>query len=327
MIVEEAPAVEPEPEPDSNSELGVGVVPWLVSARSEGGLRAQAGGLLSHFEGARAVDPVNVGWSLLTGRAGLEHRAVVLGDERQGSMEGLEALAQGRPAANVVCGAVGGGDGRVVLVFPGQGSQWMGMGVELLDSSPVFAARRGAARFAECGRALAPFVDWSQVEALRGVEGAPSLDRVDVVQPVSWAVMVAVALPLVEIEARLARWDGRMSVAAVNGPSSVVVAGDPGALEELVARCVAEGVTARMIPVDYASHTSQVGLIRDDLVEVLAGLKPGAAQVPFFFTVEGRRLDAGELDGGYWYRNLRETVRFEEAIRALAADGFGCLWR
>ncbi len=129
---------------------------------------------------------------------------------------------------------------------------------------------------------MAPFVDWSQVEALRGVEGAPSLDRVEVVQPVSWAVMVAVALPLVEIEARLARWDGRMSVAAVNGPSSVVVAGDPGALEELVARCVAEGVTARMIPVDYASHTSQVGLIRDDLVEVLAGLKPGAAQVPFF---------------------------------------------
>ncbi|WP_158709775.1 acyltransferase domain-containing protein, partial [Streptomyces sp. NRRL S-15] len=76
----------------------------------------------------------------------------------------------------------------VVFVFPGQGSQWVGMAVGLLDSSGVFAER-----FGECAAALAPFVEWVPVDVLRGCEGAPSLDRVDVVQPMLWAVMVSLA--------------------------------------------------------------------------------------------------------------------------------------
>ncbi|MBW1600500.1 acyltransferase domain-containing protein, partial [Streptomyces sp. JJ38] len=75
-----------------------------------------------------------------------------------------------------------------VFVFPGQGAQWAGMAVELLDASPVFAER-----LAECGRALSLCVDWSLDEVLRGVPGAPSLERVDVVQPALWAVMVSLA--------------------------------------------------------------------------------------------------------------------------------------
>ncbi|MCE4949069.1 acyltransferase domain-containing protein, partial [Streptomyces albulus] len=78
--------------------------------------------------------------------------------------------------------------GRTVFVFPGQGSQWVGMGAQLLDESRVFAER-----VAECEVALGEFVEWSLVEVLRGVAGAPSLDRVDVVQPVSFAVMVGLA--------------------------------------------------------------------------------------------------------------------------------------
>jgi acyl transferase domain-containing protein/NADP-dependent 3-hydroxy acid dehydrogenase YdfG/acyl carrier protein len=82
----------------------------------------------------------------------------------------------------------GGGGGRVVFVFPGQGSQWVGMGRELAALSPVFAAR-----LAECGSALAPYVDWSLDDVLAGREDAPGFDRVDVVQPVLWAVMVSLA--------------------------------------------------------------------------------------------------------------------------------------
>ncbi|OSC55193.1 hypothetical protein B5181_36410, partial [Streptomyces sp. 4F] len=71
-------------------------------------------------------------------------------------------------------------------VFPGQGSQWAGMATELLATSPVFASR-----VAECAAALEPFVDWSLPDVLNGVEGAASLERVDVVQPALWAVMVS----------------------------------------------------------------------------------------------------------------------------------------
>src|SRR5581483_1574271 len=126
----------------------------------------------------------DVGWSL-AGRSRFEHRAVVLGADRQELLRGLTELADGLPGASVVQGHAAPA-GKTVFVFPGQGSQWLGMGVELLDSAPVFAGQINA-----CAEAFAEFVDWSLVDVLRGAPGAPGLDRVDVVQPVLFAVMVS----------------------------------------------------------------------------------------------------------------------------------------
>lgn len=78
--------------------------------------------------------------------------------------------------------------GGTVLVFPGQGTQWAYMGRDLLGTEPAFAAR-----MAECERALAPHFDWTLSDVIAGAPGAPGLDRVDVVQPVSWAVLVSLA--------------------------------------------------------------------------------------------------------------------------------------
>ncbi|WP_234336631.1 MULTISPECIES: type I polyketide synthase, partial [Streptomyces] len=156
------------------------VVPWVLSARDGEALREQAAALLGSVD---AADPVGVGWSLVTTRARFEHRAVVVG----GYESGLSALAAGEPAGGVVSGVVG-PVGRTVFVFPGQGAQWAGMAVGLLESSPVFAER-----MRECEVALSAFVDWSLLGVLRGDAGVPSLERVDVVQPVSFAVMVSLA--------------------------------------------------------------------------------------------------------------------------------------
>ncbi|CAM5355902.1 SDR family NAD(P)-dependent oxidoreductase [Streptomyces tanashiensis] len=91
----------------------------------------------------------------------------------------------------------------------------------------------------------------------------------------------------------------------------MVVAGEPKALDELIAACEADGIRARRIPVDYASHTSHVERIEEELARVLAEVRPQGFAVPFFSTVEADWLDTQALDAGYWYRNLRRTVRFE----------------
>ncbi|WP_432015777.1 acyltransferase domain-containing protein, partial [Streptomyces cucumeris] len=314
VILEQAPLPVPEEDPAGDVVSPV-VVPWVVSAKSAGALQAQAERLVSFLAERPELAAADVASSLVTGRSVFEQRAVVLGD----LAGGLEALAEGREVAGVVRGSAGGSDGRAVFVFPGQGSQWLGMAAELLASSPVFAGRIG-----ECAAALAPFVDWSLTDVLRDVDSESWLDEVDVVQPVLWAVMVSLAevwrsygvepaavighsqgeiaaacvagalslqdaakvvalrskairalsgrggmvsvsLDVEAVQERLTAWDGRLAVAAVNGPAMVVVSGDADALDELLAACEVDGVRARRIAVDYASHCSHVEEIEDVL--------------------------------------------------------------
>ncbi|WP_344599071.1 SDR family NAD(P)-dependent oxidoreductase, partial [Streptomyces violaceusniger] len=125
------------------------------------------------------------------------------------------------------------------------------------------------------------------------------------------------------VRERIAAWDGRISVAAVNGPGSIVVSGDPEALRELQAECEAEGVRAKLIPVDYASHSAHVEALREELFDLLAPIRPRTSDITFHSTVTGTPLDTAGLDAGYWYTNLRETVELESAVRALSAAGFG----
>ncbi|MYX44010.1 acyltransferase domain-containing protein, partial [Streptomyces sp. SID89] len=128
---------------------------------------------------------VAVAQTLSRARSAFTERAVVVGGEGGELSLGLRALAEGVPSPFVVTGSAD-VEGGTVFVFPGQGHQWAGMGARLLESEPVFA---GA--LAECVRALSAYVEWDLLEVLRQVEGAPGFDRVDVVQPASFAVMVA----------------------------------------------------------------------------------------------------------------------------------------
>ncbi|TVS85676.1 type I polyketide synthase [Mycobacterium helveticum] len=183
VIVEEAPA-----EPDSPAARRADApLPWVLSARSAEALTNQAARLLAHLSADADLTAVDVGWSLVSTRSLFEHRAVLAGSDRGRLMNGLAGLAAGAPGAGVVVGRAR-PVGRTVFVFPGQGSQWVGMGAQLLDSSRVFAEH-----ITRCDKALGEHVQWSLTDVLRGAPGAPGLDRVDVVQPALWAVMVSLA--------------------------------------------------------------------------------------------------------------------------------------
>ncbi|MBI0292991.1 acyltransferase domain-containing protein [Streptomyces sp. PRKS01-29] len=377
-----------EPEPDGSETgaprpLASSVVPWLISGKGEAALRAQAERLYAHLtvgspvegDDPTAASVADIGYTLAVSRSAFEHRAAVIGEDRESLLRGLRAVAQGEVAQGVVSGRAAKAH-RAAFVFPGQGAQWVGMAVGLLESSPVFAEA-----IAECESALSAHVDWSLTDVLRGVDGAPGFDRADVVQPALFAVMVSLAelwrsvgvepdavmghsqgevaaacvagalsledaakvvalrsqaiarglagrggmvsvgLPVDQVKDRIAAWDGAISVAAVDGPGSVVVSGDPGALDEMVARLEGEEIGVRRVPVDYASHSAHVEEIREELLKALVDIEPRSSTVPFYSTVSGDVVDTAGLDAEYWYHNLRETVELEATTRRLLDAG------
>ncbi|MGW3789513.1 type I polyketide synthase, partial [Micromonospora chokoriensis] len=367
VVMTAAPPSSEAPQPEPERERL-----WVLSGRSGPALRAQAGRLRDHLRAAVGADLATVGRTLAVGRTHFTHRAAIAAAPGE-LTAALDAVADGLPAANVSYGRAPSRP-RTVFVFPGQGSQWAGMAGELLESSSLF--REAIAR---CAEALLPHTGWSLLDVLRDQPGAPSLERVDVVQPALFAMMIAladswrghgvrpdavvghsqgeiaaayvagaltladaarivalrsraistiagtggmvsVALPAAAVEARLGDYEGAY-VAAVNSPGTTVVAGDAAALERLMAACTADGVRARRIDVDYASHTPHVDPLRDTLLEQLADVTPTVGHTPFHSTVTGQVLDGTELGAGYWFENLRSPVRLHESVTALLDDG------
>ncbi|MFF1374653.1 SDR family NAD(P)-dependent oxidoreductase [Streptomyces sp. NPDC058308] len=219
LILEEAPEEAAREAPACLADASPGgVVPWVVSGRGGDVLREQARRLGEFVAGGAQVRPAEVGWSLVTTRSVFEHRAVVVGRDGDALLGGLRSLAAGEVSVDVVSGVAGSAGAGPVLVFPGQGSQWAGMGAQLLDESAVFASR-----IAECEQALSAYVDWSLVDVLRG-DGS-ELSRVEVVQPVLWAVMVSLAAVWADYgitpAAVVGHSQGEMAAACVAGALSL----------------------------------------------------------------------------------------------------------
>ncbi|MFE7183197.1 type I polyketide synthase [Streptomyces erythrochromogenes] len=374
VILEEAPPQEWADDDGPDPGVVGGLVPWVLSGKSEAAVARQARKLRDFAAADPELDVADAAWSLVSGRTRFEYGAVVLGCDRDELLSGLAALGDGEESAATVTG-VAGQLGGTVFMFPGQGSQWVGMGRQLYDTFPVFAQSLDA-----CAGALAEWVDWSLLDVVRGTAGAPTLDRVDVVQPALFSVMVSMAAlwrswgvepaavvghsqgeiaaayvcgalslrdatrvvalrskALVDlvghggmasvaesadlVEACLAPWKDRVGVAVVNGPSSVVVSGEPDALDEFVEKMKAEGVQAKRISVDYASHSHHVTRVRDQVVGPLSEVRPRTSTVPFCSTLYGEVIDTARLNADYWYDNLREKVLFEPSVRRLAAGG------
>ncbi|HET9890926.1 MAG TPA: acyltransferase domain-containing protein, partial [Mycobacterium sp.] len=134
--------------------------------------------------------------------------------------------------------------------------------------------------------------------------------------------MVSLACSLPRAEQLIAGWGERLNIATVNGVAAVVVSGEVEALAELMQRCEADGIRARKIDVDYASHSAQVDAIREPLADALHGIEPRSSAVAFFSTVTGEPMDAAGLDADYWFQSIRRTVQFERAVRSACDAGY-----
>ncbi|MRH91234.1 SDR family NAD(P)-dependent oxidoreductase [Nocardia sp. SYP-A9097] len=373
VIIEEPPVFAAAPV--VSTPVSAVPVPWVLSAHSPAALRGQAVALASFLRSRPDPAASDIARTLLESRATLSDRAVVLGADDAELRAGLDALAAGDHLPEHVVRAAADVSGKTVFVFPGQGGQWLGMATELFRTAPVFARR-----LEECATALEQYVDWSPLAVLLG-DAAVDNDRVDIVQPALWAVMVALAelwrangvrpaavvghsqgeiaaavvaralsvqdgarvvalrskaiavrsvpgaMAAVSLSAEAATelvrdWDGQVSVGVVNSPTSVVLSGAVAAVEEILTKLDADGVRNRRVAVDYASHSAGVDVLRTELDEVLAPLRPATPEIPMLSTVTAEWIEGPALTGTYWFENLRGTVRFEEVTRELAAQGY-----
>ncbi|MEY9911166.1 acyl transferase domain-containing protein/thioesterase domain-containing protein/acyl carrier protein [Catenulispora sp. MAP12-49] len=371
VILEQPPALLSKPQPTPvSAPFEPSAVPWLLSAKTAEGLREQAVRLAAHATRHPELEPADIAWSLATTRTHFTHRAVVIGHDRESLLGATATLAEGTPGPSIVTGIARSG-GKTVFVFPGQGSQWVGMGQDLLQSSPVFADR-----ISECDQVLSKYCDWSLLDVLRGNAGAPPLERIDVLQPTLFAVMVALAdlwqasgihpdavvghsqgeiaaahiagalslddaTRVVALRAQalqqlsghggmasislstdatrelIAPWDGKLSIAALNGPATTVISGNTEALDQVLTHCETSSIHARRINVDYASHSSHVETIQEQILKTLAPITPRKAEIPWYSTLHSAWMTGTEADTTYWYDNLRHPVAFHPAIRTL----------
>ncbi|MEU9144368.1 type I polyketide synthase [Streptomyces sp. NPDC048349] len=217
VVLEEAPAEQPA---EPAAELPTGPLPVVVSGRDEAALREQAGRWADWLSGRTEVPLADVAVTAARHRSHFESRASVVAADTEGLVEALRALAGGDAHDAVVTGSAA-RRGKVVFVYPGQGSQWVGMGRELLAENGVFAETVDA-----CDAALRPFTGWSVREVLAGEEGDhPPFDRVDVVQPALFAMGVGLSAVWrslgVEPSAVVGHSQGEVVAAVVSGALSL----------------------------------------------------------------------------------------------------------
>ncbi|WP_369214871.1 type I polyketide synthase [Streptomyces flavofungini] len=371
IIVEQAPAAEPQ----ASAEDTAPVVPWLLSARDQDALRAQARRLHQHLTAGGATAsgdtvtrprPLDVAYSLATTRTAFEHRVAVTGSDREGLLAALGAVARGEEPGTAA------GEGLLALLFPGQGSQRLGMGRDLYERFPVFA---------EAFDAVCAGLDEHLEQPLRAVmwgDDEAALNATAYAQAALFALGVALhrltaswgitpdlvaghsigevvaahvagvfsladACALVAARGRLMQAlpeggamaavqateeevlphlsDG-VSIAAVNGPASVVVSGTAEDVERVTGVLRELGRRTTALRVSHAFHSPLMEPMLEEFRAVVAGLSPQPPGLPVVSNLTGAVAGADELcSAAYWVRHVREAVRFADGVRALHEAG------
>ena len=312
------------------------------------------------------LSPQSLAYSAACRRTHLDYRFAAVGASKKDLIEQLKRAATQQATAISQ-------PPRIAFVFPGQGSQWAGMW-RTIKHFDVCAETINA-----CQAAFAQYIDWSLLEMLSQPADAEYWERIDIVQPMLFAIEIALAAlwrswgiepdavvghsmgevaafyvsgalsledaaRIICLRSKLMRrrsGEGEMamlelslkeaqewiipypdvSIAVCNSPSSIVVSGAQAGIEKLLSRANKQGLFARRVKVDVASHSPQMEELRDELLKALEALNFQKNEIELFSTVDATWLETHQCDATYWYRNLREPVQFMGAVRAIIEKG------
>ncbi|ESQ02134.1 FscE [Streptomyces sp. PVA_94-07] len=357
-IIEQAPAPEPA-EPGAALLPGPTptVVPWPVSAKSEEALDGQIAAVTA-LDGAA---PLDVGHSLATGRARFDHRAVLLARPGTTPWEAARGRAAVRSLALLFSGqgSQRAGMGRELydrfpvfaealdavlarldtgltpslreVLFAEEGSET----AALLDTTgytqpALFAVEVALYRLVESWGVRPGHVAGHSVGEIAAahVAGVFSLEdacrlvaaRARLMQELpTGGAMVAVRATEAEVVPRLTEG---LSLAAVNGPDSVVIAGTEDEALALAEAFAAEGRKTQRLPVSHAFHSPLMEPMLDAFRQVAESLEYAEPRIPVVSDVTGALAEPGQLTrAAYWVEHVRATVRFADGVRALAGAG------
>ncbi|HUK10491.1 MAG TPA: SDR family NAD(P)-dependent oxidoreductase [Stellaceae bacterium] len=348
--------------------------PLFLSARSGGALKemAQAYAQLLRSPDAPPLGVICSATALR--RSHHAFRIATFGADAEEVASRLEAFAGEQPTLMLAESEARYQESRLAFVFSGNGSQWVGMGRDLLAQEPVFA------EFArQIDAMLRPLVGWSLLEVLQS-DQSDLYDKTEIAQPALFAMQVGIvellrrrgitaeamvghsvgeiaaayasgalsleqacrviacrsqaqgrtagagtmaAVGLGENQAReaIAAFDGALTLATINSPNSVTLAGEQSALEALRRMLKPRGVYCRLLGLDYAFHSAAMDSIRHEILDGLADLKPHPGAHRFISGVTGVDQDGAGLDAAYWWDNIRKPVQFAKAIQHLAGSG------
>ncbi len=351
VIIEEPPPVEAPP---ASGTTSLPSVPWVLSGKTGAALTAQAARLADFVAATPEVSVADVGWSLATTRAGLDERAVVLGTDRAELLAGVEALARGE--GNAVRGTVSAG--RLAVLFTGQGSQRVGMGADLRERFPVFAAA-----FDEvCGHLpfALPLDDEDALNQTGYTQAALFAVEVALFRLVeSWGIRpdflaghsigelaaahVAGVWSLADA-CRVVAARGQLMQALPTGGAMLSVRATEAEIVPLLSERVAIaaingprsivvsgdadaieeladtcGYKVKRLTVSHAFHSPRMEPMLEEFRAVLESVTFNDPAIPVVSNLTGKVVTATDPD--YWVRHVREAVRFADGIAELRAQG------
>ena len=381
VVLEEAPSVEPSGASRPYQLL-------LLSAKTPTALATASANLAAYLSAHPEVNLADVAYTLQVGRRTFEQRQMLLCRDCDEAVTALKA----RDAGSVLTQAEELQDQPVAFLFPGQGTQYVGMARDLYTAEPTFCET-----IDRCAELLIPHlgldlrdllypdlkiedrrwrIEDTESSILNPLSSILDLDQTWLAQPalfvveyalarlwMVWGVrpqalighsvgeyvaaclagvfslndalalvaargrlmqqlpvgaMLAVSLPEQQVQTLL---DGRISLAAVNGPSLCVVAGVPDAVAALEQRLAERGVACRLLHTSHAFHSTMMDPIVESFVEMVRNVALHPPTIPFVSNVTGTWIAAEQAtDPAYWAHHLRKTVRFTEGIDTILQE-------